>query len=141
MKFLISHRSDFLLVQLFGVPSIRELMLCVQSCERFQTAHSATRNWMIDLTSVRVFEIGLYEMNVIARRFESAAPAGLVLCAIVAQSQAEMGGARRLRTLHARTEIEIRLFAGCDDALEWFSSTRKSVRRGSPHSDPTPTIR
>jgi hypothetical protein len=36
MKFRICHRGDFLSVQLCGVPSIRELLLCAQSCERFQ---------------------------------------------------------------------------------------------------------
>jgi hypothetical protein len=141
MKFRICHRGDFLSVQLCGVPSIRELLLCARSCERFQAAHSATRDWMIDLTSVRDCEVGLYEMKVIARRFESAAHPGLIRCAIVVQSQPEIGGARRSRTLSGRTEIEIRLFPSCDEALQWFSSTRKKVRRRPPHSDATPTIR
>jgi hypothetical protein len=141
MRFHIRHRGDFLSVQLSGVPSIRELLLCARSCERFQATHSASRNWMIDLTSLRDFAVELYEMKVIARRFDSAAHPGLIRCAIVVQSQPESGGARRLRTLNGRTQIEIRLFPSCDEALQWFSSTKKNVRSGSPSSDPTPTIR
>lgn len=122
VKFQISHRSDFLLVELDGAPSIRELLRCARSCERFQAAPAAMKNWMIDCTSVPDLRIGLYEMNVIARRFDSAAHAGSIRCAVVVQSLPEHGGARRLRTLHGRTEIDIRLFHSSDEAQLWFGS-------------------
>lgn len=138
MKFEISQRGDFALVELFGAPSIRDLLRCAQCCERFQAAQPATRDWMIDLTPVRGLQIGLYEMNVIARRFNSAAHAGLIRCAMVAQSQPEVGGARRLRTLHGRREIEIELFLSSAEALQWLSSRTRSKHGMNDARNATP---
>jgi hypothetical protein len=44
---------------------------------------------------------------------------------MVAQSQPEVGGARRLRALHGRREIEIELFSSSAEALQWLSSPRR----------------
>jgi hypothetical protein len=129
MKFQISHRGDFLLVELFGTPVLRDLLLCAQSCERFQAARAAIKNWMIDLTSVPDFQVGLYEMNVIARRFDPTAHAGSIRCAMLVQSLPDSGGARRLRTLKDRTEIDIRLFQSSGEALLWFGSKTKFRQR------------
>lgn len=130
MIFRIRDQGAFLWVRLCGELSTRDLLLCVRRCERFGLKRGATKNWLVDLTSLRDLQVGPYEMNVISRRFTSAAYSGSIRCAIVLRDLRPSSAMRRLRTVTARAEIEIRVFPSREESRKWLGRSDCRAVRG-----------
>jgi hypothetical protein len=121
MPFEIRDEGPFLSARLFGVLSHADLVAVAKELERLEDESPVPKNRLCDLTSLEDIEVGFQSVLELADTRTRRALATPVKSALIARRPMHFGFARMFQTLNTNPQIEVRIFASKEEALQWFT--------------------
>jgi hypothetical protein len=121
MPYEIRDEDPFLLVRLFGVLSHADLLAAAREVQRLEDEWPAPKNRICDMTSLQEIDVGFQSVLEVAEARIQRQLAAPVKSAFIARSTLHFGFARMFQTLNTNPQIEVRIFATMDEALQWFA--------------------
>jgi hypothetical protein len=121
MPFEIRDEGPFFFSRLFGVLSHADLLALARELERLEDQSPAPKNRICDLTSLDEIEVGFQSILEVAEARTQRPLAAPVKSALIARSRLHFGFARMFQMLNTNPQIELRIFASREDAVQWFA--------------------
>lgn len=121
MPFEIRDEGAFLFLRLFGVLSHADLAAIAMETERLEDASPIAKNRISDLTALEEIEVGFQAVLELADTRTRRPLATRVKSALIARRAIHFGFARMFQTLNTNPQIEVRIVATMEEALQWFA--------------------
>jgi hypothetical protein len=88
---------------------------------RLEDQSPVPKNRISDLTSLEEIEVGFQSVLQVAEARTRRRLAAPVKSALIARSPLHFGFARMFQMLNTNPQIELRIFASTEEALQWFA--------------------